>query len=64
MHDLRHAFASHLLLHGVDIRRVQLLLGHAKIETTTRYLHVSASEIRYTPSPVDLGGTDGDAAPW
>jgi site-specific recombinase XerD len=59
IHDLRHAFASHLLQHGVDIRRVQLLLGHSRLETTTRYLHVATSEIRHIPSPVDLGAT-----PW
>lgn len=64
IHDLRHAFASHLLDHGVDLRRLQLLLGHARIETTAGYLHVSSTRIRYIPSPVDLPGLEEATPPW
>ena len=53
LHSLRHSFATHLLEHDTHIRKIQLLLGHEKLETTARYLHVATGMISAVESPLD-----------
>ena len=52
-HTLRHSWATHLLENGADLRTIQLLLGHADLEHTTVYLHLSQRHLQAVPNPVE-----------
>ena len=52
-HLLRHAFATHLLEDGVDIRKIQILLAHSNLQTTSFYTQVSKEQLRKVKSPLD-----------
>lgn len=53
LHGLRHCFATHLLERKVDIRVIQVLLGHKKLDTTARYSHVASNTLRAVKSPLE-----------
>jgi site-specific recombinase XerD len=54
LHTLRHCFATHLLEQKVDIRVIQVLLGHSKLDTTARYSHLASTTLRAVKSPLEL----------
>ena len=54
MHTLRHSFATHLLEQKVDIRVIQVLLGHQKLNTTARYAQVATKTLSEVESPLDM----------
>ncbi len=53
LHTLRHCFATHLLERKVDIRVIQVLLGHQKLDTTARYSQVASTTLRAVKSPLE-----------
>jgi site-specific recombinase XerD len=61
-HSLRHSCASHLLEAGADLRTIQVLLGHSRLEHTLVYLHLSHKHLQAVPNPLDtleVSGLDG-----
>jgi site-specific recombinase XerD len=54
IHTLRHCFATHLLEAGVDVRTIQMLLGHRSLDTTTRYLRITRQHLATLRRPFDL----------
>ncbi len=56
LHTLRHCFATHLLEQQVDIRVIQVLLGHTKLDTTARYSQIASTTLRAVKSPLEQLG--------
>lgn len=61
LHGLRHAFATHLLEHHEDIRVIQVLLGHQKLDNTARYTHVATKVLREVKGPLEYLELDSTA---
>ena len=58
-HLLRHSYATHLLEAGADLRTIQLLLGHVKLEHTVIYLHLSRRHLQAVQNPLDAMNVSG-----
>lgn len=61
VHTLRHCFATHLLETGVDVYYIQKLMGHASVNTTAIYLHVTTRDLSRITSPLDLWDSPSDS---
>jgi integrase/recombinase XerD len=53
-HTLRHSYATHMIESGVDLRSVQLLLGHSSLQSTSRYIHLTHARMQRIQSPLDV----------
>jgi site-specific recombinase XerC len=56
-HTLRHSYATHMIESGVDLRSVQLMLGHSSLQSTSRYIHLTHARMQRLQSPLDVLST-------